>query len=149
MELDVLIMPNLAKAEFSVEPEHWQDEMLKVKRSFIDKDIYTTGPIIFTKEITGLGEISYTTYIALNDEIEDIPELNINYVPSLEVFPTISHKCFDDEDFEQIYEGIKVFALENDIILKDQNFYHVMVDYFNGQVYEIHAEIDVSGVELE
>ncbi|MHD0383746.1 DUF5085 family protein [Staphylococcus simulans] len=149
MELDVLIMPNLAKAEFSVEPEHWQDEMLKVKRSFIDKDIYTTGPIIFTKEITGLGEISYTTYIALNDEIEDIPELNINYVPSLEVFPTISHKCFDDEDFEQIYEEIKVFALENDIILKDQNFYHVMVDYFNGQVYEIHAEIDVSGVELE
>ncbi|AVO03093.1 DUF5085 domain-containing protein [Staphylococcus simulans] len=149
MELDVLIMPNLAKAEFSVEPEHWQDEMLKVKRSFIDKDIYTTGPIIFTKEITGLGEISYTTYIALNDEIEDIPELNIKYVPSLEVFPTISHKCFDDEDFEQIYEEIKVFALENDIILKNQNFYHVMVDYFNGQVYEIHAEIDVSGVELE
>ena len=149
MELDMLIMPNLAKVEFSVEPEHWQDEMLKVKHSFIDKDIYTTGPIIFTKEITGLGEISYTTYIALNDEIEDIPELNIKYVPSLEVFPTLSHKCFDDEDFEQIYEEIKVFALENDIILKDQNFYHVMVDYFNGQVYEIHAEIDVSGVELE
>ncbi|WP_412519199.1 DUF5085 family protein [Staphylococcus simulans] len=86
MELDVLIMPNLAKIEFSVEPEHWQDEMLKVKRNFIDKGIYTTGPIIFIKEITGLGEISYTTYIALNDEIEDIPELNIKYVPSLEVF---------------------------------------------------------------
>ncbi|WP_412519200.1 hypothetical protein [Staphylococcus simulans] len=29
-----------------------------------------------------------------------------------------------------------MFALENDIILKDQHFYHVMVDYFNGQVYE-------------
>lgn len=145
----MLIMPNLAKVEFSIEPEHWQDEMLKVKKFFIADDIYTTGPIIFTKEITGLGEMSYTTYISLNDEIEDIPELNIKYVPSLEVFPTISHKCFDDADFEQIYEEIKVFALDNDIVLKDQNFYHVMVDYFNGQVYEIHAEIDVSGVELE
>ncbi|MGX0714489.1 hypothetical protein ACUW90_002416 [Staphylococcus simulans] len=31
MELDALIMPNLAKVEFSVEPEHWQGEMLKVK----------------------------------------------------------------------------------------------------------------------
>lgn len=59
--------------------------MLKVKRSFIDKNIYTTRPIIFTKEITGLGEISYTPHIALNDEIEDISELNIKNVPSLEV----------------------------------------------------------------
>ncbi|MGV3129730.1 DUF5085 family protein [Staphylococcus simulans] len=149
MELDILIMPNLAKVEFSIEPEYWQDEMLKIKKFFIDDDIYTTGPIIFTKEITGLEKVSYTTYIALNDEIDDIPELNIKYVPSLEVFPTISHKCFDDEDFEEIYEAMKQFALENEIVLKDQNFYHVMVDYFNGQVYEIHAEIDVSGVELE
>lgn len=123
MELDMLIMPNLVKVEFSIEPEHWQDEVLKVKKFFIANDIYTTGPIIFTKEITGLGEMSYTTYIALNDEIEDIPELNIKYVSSLEVFPTISHKCFDDADFEQIYEEIKmfaldkVFALDNDIVL--------------------------------
>lgn len=40
----------------------------------------------FSKEVTGLDEVSYTTYIALNDEIEAIPELNIEYVPSLEVF---------------------------------------------------------------
>ncbi len=31
MELEALIMPNLAKVEFSVEPEYWQGEMLKVK----------------------------------------------------------------------------------------------------------------------
>ena len=54
------------------------------------------GPIIFNKEIVGMGEVNYITYIPLNDEIDDIPELNIKYQPTLEVYPTISHKCFDE-----------------------------------------------------
>lgn len=92
MELDVLIMPNLAKMEFSVHPDYWKDELIRVKQFFISNEIYTTGPIIFTREVTGIAEVSFVTYMALNDEIEDIPELNIKYVPTLEIFPTISHR---------------------------------------------------------
>ena len=35
------------------------------------------------------------------------------------------------------------------MILSDKPFYHVAVNYFDGQVYEIHAEIDVDGVEID
>ncbi|CAL27047.1 hypothetical protein SCA_0134 [Staphylococcus carnosus subsp. carnosus TM300] len=31
--------------------------MLEVKHIFIDEDIYTTGPIVFTKEIMGWVKI--------------------------------------------------------------------------------------------
>lgn len=34
MELDVLIMPNLAKMEFSVHPDYWKDELIRVKNFF-------------------------------------------------------------------------------------------------------------------
>ncbi|MFO6335595.1 hypothetical protein ACLBVB_37485, partial [Pseudomonas aeruginosa] len=61
---------------------------------------------IFNKEIVGMGEVNFITYIPLNDEIEDIPELNIKYQPTLEVYPTISHKCFDEDDLEVVYEDI-------------------------------------------
>lgn len=37
--------------------EQWSVGILKINHSFIDKDVYTTGPIIFTKEITDLGEV--------------------------------------------------------------------------------------------
>ena len=96
----------------------------------MSNDIYTMGPIIFNKEIVGMGEVNFVTYIPLNDEIEDIPELNIKYQPTLEVYPTISHKCFDEDDFEVVYEGIQTFASENDITLSDKPFYHVMSNYF-------------------
>ena len=85
MQLDMLIMPNLAKMEFSMNQNIGKMKCHEFNH-FISNDIYTTGPIIFSKEVTGLDEVSYTTYIALNDEIEAIPELNIEYVPSLEVF---------------------------------------------------------------
>ena len=63
MELDVLIMPNLAKMEFSVHPDYWKDELIRVKQFFISNEIYTTGPIIFTREVTGIAEVSFVTYI--------------------------------------------------------------------------------------
>lgn len=31
MELDVLIMPNIAKMEFSIYPDYWKDEMKRIK----------------------------------------------------------------------------------------------------------------------
>ena len=130
MELDVLIMPHIAKMEFSIHPDYWKDEMNRIKEFFVSNDIYTMGPIIFNKEIVGMGEVNFVTYIPLNDEIEDIPELNIKYQPTLEVYPTISHKCFDEDDFEVVYEGIQTFASENDITLSDKPFYHVMSNYF-------------------
>ena len=30
MELDVLIMPNIAKMEFSIHPDYWKDEMKRI-----------------------------------------------------------------------------------------------------------------------
>ena len=149
MELDVLIMPHIAKMEFSIHPEYWKDEMKRIKEFFVSNDIYTMGPTIFNKEIVGMGEVNFITYIPLNDEIEDIPELNIKYQPTLEVYPTISHKCFDEDDFEVVYEGIQTFASENDITLSDKPFYHVMPNYFGGEIYEIHAEINIDEVELD
>ncbi|SUM27545.1 DUF5085 family protein [Staphylococcus epidermidis] len=149
MELDVLIMPHIAKMEFSIHPDYWKDEMKRIKEFFVSNDIYTMGPTIFNKEIVGMGEVNFITYIPLNDEIEEIPELNIKYQPTLEVYPTISHKCFDEDDFEVVYEGIQTFASENDITLSDKPFYHVMSNYFGGEIYEIHAEINIDEVELD
>ena len=48
--------------------------------------------------------------------------MNIEYVPSLEVFPTISHRCFEDADLDQVYQDIKDYAAENDVILSDKPF---------------------------
>ncbi len=31
MELDVLIMPHIAKMEFSFHPDYWEDDMKRVK----------------------------------------------------------------------------------------------------------------------
>ncbi|MFR6967342.1 DUF5085 family protein, partial [Streptococcus pneumoniae] len=36
-----------------------------VNEFFMDKDIYPTGPIIFQRELAGLGEYKYSAYIAL------------------------------------------------------------------------------------
>lgn len=90
MELDALVMPNLAKMEFSINPEYWKDEMSRIKSFFIDKRIYTVGPIVFTREVVGLDEMKFVTYISLNSEIDDIPELNIKFIPSIALLPTIS-----------------------------------------------------------
>lgn len=149
MELDALVMPNLAKMEFSINPEYWKDEMSRIKSFFIDKRIYTVGPIVFTREVVGLDEMKFVTYISLNSEIDDIPELNIKFIPSIALLPTISHNCFDEDEFENVYMKIKEFAVENNITLSNSPFYHVMVDYFGGQVYEIHAEINLDEDELE
>ncbi|WRN71426.1 hypothetical protein UM760_10125 [Staphylococcus aureus] len=46
----------------------------------MDKDIYQLILYNFPKKLAGLGEYKYTAYIALNDELQDIPELNIKYI---------------------------------------------------------------------
>lgn len=53
MELDALVMPNLAKMEFSINPEYWKDEMSRIKSFFIDKRIYTVGPIYLHEKLSG------------------------------------------------------------------------------------------------
>ena len=109
----------------------------------MDKDIYPTGPIIFQKSI-GIGEYEYTAYIPLNTELYDIPELNIEYIDMLEVGPTLSEKCFEESEFEQVYNQIELTAKENEIQILDQPYYHVMVDYFGGSVFEIYAQLELS-----
>ena len=39
MQLDMLIMPNLAKMEFSMNPEYWEDEMSRIQ-SFLSQMIF-------------------------------------------------------------------------------------------------------------
>ena len=77
MELDVLIMPHIAKMEFSIHPDYWKDEMKRIKEFFVSNDIYTMGPTIFNKEIVGMGEVNFITYIPLNDEI-NIDEVELD-----------------------------------------------------------------------
>lgn len=40
MELDVLIMPHIAKMEFSIHPDYWKDELKRIKEFFVFNDIY-------------------------------------------------------------------------------------------------------------
>lgn len=49
MELDALVMPNLAKMEFSINPEYWKDEMSRIKSFFIDKHLYSWTNSIYTR----------------------------------------------------------------------------------------------------
>lgn len=105
------------------------------------------GPVIFTKEVVGLEGVKYVVYIPVNAPIDPIPELGIEYQPLLEVYPTLSHKCLEDENIELVYQSIEEYALTNDIQLTERDYYHVMLEYAGGLVFEIHAEIDVNGVE--
>lgn len=148
MELDLLIMPYCAKTEIVSNEEEWEDDLLAIKEFFISEEIYTTGPVIFTKEVAGLGEYKFVVYIPLNAPIDPIPELNISYEPLLDVLPTISHKCFYEEEFEGVYDEIKNAAHEKDITLENSDFYHVLLPYPGGHLYEIHAEVNVDEEEM-
>ena len=47
MELDVLIMPHIAKMEFSIHPDYWKDEMKKLKSSLC-RMIYIQWDLLFS-----------------------------------------------------------------------------------------------------
>ncbi|WP_323703693.1 DUF5085 family protein [Mammaliicoccus sp. Dog046] len=145
MELGMLVMPFCAKITFEIDKDDdWLEGLDTVNEFFMDKDIYPTGPIIFQRESIGIGEFEYTAYIALNNELHDIPELNIEYIDMLEVGPTLSEKCFEEEEFEQVYKQIEVAAHENGIAIVDKPYYHVMVDYFGGTAFEIYAQLELN-----
>nr|WP_241956022.1 DUF5085 family protein [Staphylococcus arlettae] len=138
-------MPFCVKITFEIDKnDDWLDGLDTVNEFFMDKDIYPTGPIIFQKKSIGIGEYEYTAYISLNTELYDIPELNIEYLDMLEVGPTLSEKCFEESEFEQVYNQIELAAKENEIQILDQPYYHVMVDYFGGSVFEIYAQLELS-----
>ncbi|PTI28149.1 DUF5085 domain-containing protein [Mammaliicoccus vitulinus] len=145
MELGMLVMPFCVKITFEIDKEdNWLTGLETVNEFFMDKDIYPTGPIIFQREPVGIGEYEYTAYISLNKELQDIPELNIEYIDMLEVGPTLSEKCFEEDEFEQVYNQIELAAKENNINIIDQPYYHVMVDYFGGSVFEIYAQLELN-----
>ncbi|BBD90594.1 DUF5085 family protein [Staphylococcus caprae] len=149
MELGMLIMPYCVKITYEIdENDDWLEGLDTINDFFMDKDIYPTGPIVFQRKSIGLGEFKYTAYISLNNELQDIPELNIEYIDVLEVGPTLSEKCFDEEEFEQVYRQIETAAKDNDISIKDEPYYHVMVDYFGGTAFEIYAQLEVNDGEV-
>ncbi len=140
----MLIMPYCVKITFQIdESEDWLEALDTVNDFFVDKDIYPMGPIMFTRKPVGIGEYQYSVYISLNSELKDIPELNIEYINMLEVVPTLSEKCFEEDEFEIVYKNIQEAATANNLKLKNKPYYHVMVDYFGGSVFEIYAELDV------
>ncbi|MFT2155710.1 DUF5085 family protein [Staphylococcus epidermidis] len=144
MELGMLIMPYCVKITFEIDKEeNWLESLDTVNEFFIDKDIYPTGPIIFQRKLIGINEYQYTVFISLNDELQHIPELNIEYIDMLEVVPTLSEKCFNEDEFEQVYKEINLAAENNDLSVIDQPYYHVMVDYFGGTVFEIYAQLEI------
>ncbi|WP_232195007.1 DUF5085 family protein [Staphylococcus chromogenes] len=151
VDVGMLIMPFCAKITFDIDENgDWLEGLDTVNTFFVDEDIYPTGPIIFKRETVGLGEIEYTAFIALNQPIQDVPDLNIEYVDKLEVAPTLIEKCFDEEEFELVYKKIEFIAQENGFHLKDQPYYHVMIDYPGGKAFEIHAEIEsIEGTDDE
>ncbi|MCP8622239.1 DUF5085 family protein, partial [Acinetobacter baumannii] len=91
------------------------------------------------RESRGLGDVY---------KRQDIPELNIKYIDCLEVGPTLSTKCFEEEDFERAYKEIEYVANENNIKILNQPYYHVMVDYFGGTAFEIYAQVDLDESEV-
>lgn len=150
MELGMLVMPFCVKVNFEMDIEgEWLEGLDIINDFFIDNDIYPTGPIIFKREPIGLDEYLYTVYLSLNTELYDIPELNIQYIDMLEVAPTLSERCFEEEEFELVYKNIKNAAKANNIRIKDKPFYHVMVDYMGGTAFEVYAELEVEDDENE
>ncbi|MGW8008081.1 DUF5085 family protein [Staphylococcus xylosus] len=138
-------MPFCVKITFEIDKDDdWLDGLDTVNEFFMDKDIYPTGPIIFQKRPIGISEYEYTAFISLNTELHDIPELNIEYIDMLEIGPTLSEKCFEESEFEQVYSQIELAAKENEVKVLDQPYYHVMVDYFGGSVFEIYAQLELS-----
>lgn len=146
----MLVMPMCAKISFQAKDDEWLDGLAEVNKFFMDDEIYPTGPIAFTRRSIGLGEHAYSAYISLNDEINAIPELNIEYEEILLIHPTVSGKCFEEKEFDKVYKEIESYCRDHDFKLDlNEPFYHVMVDYFGGTVFEIHAKLDISDEELD
>ena len=53
-------------------------------------EIHPTGPIIFQRKLIGINEYQNTVFISLNDRLQHISELNIEYIDMLKVDPTLS-----------------------------------------------------------
>lgn len=66
MELNILLVPYCAKVEIVTKEEEWYDELISIKEFFISEDVYTMGPVVFTKEVVGLEGVKYVVYIPLN-----------------------------------------------------------------------------------
>ena len=60
MELDVLIMPNIAKMEFSIYPDYWKDEMKRIKEFFVSIGLISGIGISLLSEQTLIGGKSVT-----------------------------------------------------------------------------------------
>ena len=57
MELDVLIMPNIAKMEFSIYPDYWKDEMNRIKAFFISLEV--SFVVLSIKNMMKLKALNY------------------------------------------------------------------------------------------
>ena len=51
MELDVLIMPHIAKMEFSIYPDYWKDEMKRIKAFLFQMIFIQWGPLYLIKKL--------------------------------------------------------------------------------------------------
>ncbi|QIH76491.1 DUF5085 family protein [Macrococcoides canis] len=141
-EIDMILLPDCAKIELELEKKTWLSDFSKINDFFIDREYYQTGPVVFTKEFLSLDADKYVAYVPLNKEIPNIPELNLEYIELLHVLPTVSTKCLNDDDFDAAYKEIRDFCRESDLIITNNNFYHVMLDYPGGVLFEIHAQVE-------
>ncbi|ASJ94713.1 hypothetical protein H3996_03940 [Staphylococcus epidermidis] len=57
MELDVLIMPHIAKMEFSIYPDYWKDEMNRIKAFFISLEV--SFVVLSIKNMMKLKALNY------------------------------------------------------------------------------------------
>ena len=48
-----------------------------------------------------------------------------------------------EDEFEETYNKIENFANENNISLKQQPYYHVMIDVLGDSIFDIYAEIEM------
>ena len=51
MELDVLIMPHIAKMEFSIYPDYWKDEMKRIKAFLFQMIFIQWVPLYLIKKL--------------------------------------------------------------------------------------------------
>lgn len=143
MDLDLLLLPDVIKKEVVIEDDNWIDTLVELQSYFLQYEIYITGPLIFTREMIGLSTYKYTIFIPIDREISLESNSDLEYIPIFDVAPTVSQRCLSEDEFEETYNKIENFANENNISLKQQPYYHVMIDVLGDSIFDIYAEIEM------
>jgi len=125
----------------------WQDGILLLEDLSLLKDIYQTGPILFTFESVENepGVADFTYYMPINDAvlIEDDPYYE--YLPNLYIQDALALRQADQTvDFQAAYEKLVNYANDQNIPI-GETFYCVLLEAYGEYIIDLYVPVERRG----